>query len=202
MGLNAALSAAGTALDVYAAGIQVSGNNIANANDPNYIRETLQLAPSYPVQIQGLILGSGITAIGVKQQIDLHLEQRVYAANGDASGSSATNSIYQQLESSLQTLSSSDLSSQLTGLTNAFNNVVNQPGSTSNNQLAIQQGAQFAQAITSLRSQIDTLRTSINQNVQSDVTEANNLIDDIAKLNPKITALESAGLLQSNAGAL
>jgi len=61
---------------------------------------------------------------------------------------------------------------------------------------------QFAQSITTLRSQIDALRTSINQNVQSDVTEANNLIDDIAKLNPKITALESAGLLQSDAGTL
>jgi flagellar hook-associated protein 1 FlgK len=202
MGLNAALSAAGTALDIYAAGIQVSGNNIANANDPNFIRETLQLAPSYPVHQQGLILGSGVTATGVKQQVDQYLQQRIYAANSDASGSSTTNSVYQQLESSLQTLSSSDLSSQLNGLTNAFNNVVNQPGSTSNNQLAIQQGVQFAQSITGLRSQIDTLRTSINQNIQGTVTEANSLIDDIARLNPRITALESAGLLHSDAGTL
>src|SRR5580704_3766783 len=125
MGLNAALSAAGTALDVFSAGIQVSGNNIANANDPNYIRETLQLAPAFSVQQHGLILGGGVTATGVKQQIDLYLEQRIYAANGDASGSTATNSIYQQLESSLQTLSSSDLSTQFGDLTSAFNNVVN-----------------------------------------------------------------------------
>jgi flagellar hook-associated protein 1 FlgK len=202
MGLNAALSAAGTALDVYSAGIQVSGNNIANANDPNFIRETLQLAPSYPVQQRGLILGSGVTATGVKQQVDQYLQQRIYAANSDASGSSTTNSVFQQLESSLQTLSSSDLSSQLNGLTSAFNNVVNQPGSTANNQLAIQQGVQFAQSITNLRSQIDTLRTSINQNIQGTVTEANSLIDDIARLNPRITALESAGLLHSDAGTL
>src|SRR4029077_2920107 len=113
MGLNAALSAAGTALDVYSAGIQVSGNNTANANDPNYIRETLKLDPSYPVQQGGLILGSGVTATGVKQQIDLFLQQRIYAANGDASGATTTNSLYQQLESSLQTLSGSDLSAQL-----------------------------------------------------------------------------------------
>ncbi len=73
---------------------------------------------------------------------------------------------------------------------------------TSNNQLAIQQGVQFAQSVTDLRSQIDTMRTSINQNVDADVAEANNLIDDIAKLNPQITSLESAGLLQSDAGSL
>jgi len=202
MGLTAALSAAGTALDVYSAGIQVAGNNIANANDPNYIREVLQLNPSFPVQQNGLIIGSGVTATGVKQQVDQFLQQRIYAANGDASGSATTNSIYQQLESSLQTLNSGDLSKQLGSLTSAFNSVLNQPELSANRQLAIQQGQQFAQAVTTLRSQISSLRTSINGKVDSLVSEANNLIDDIAKLNPKITSLESAGLLQSDAGTL
>lgn len=202
MGLTAALSAAGTALDVFSAGIQVSGNNVANANDPNYIREVLQLNPATPVQQGSLIFGSGVTATGIKQQVDRYLLQRIYAANGDTSGANVTNSIYQQLETTLQTLTNSDLSSQLTGLAGAFNNVVNQPELTSNRQLAVQQGVQFAQAVTNLRSQIGTLRTSVNQNVDGLVQEANGLIDQIATLNKRITGLESAGLLQSDAGPL
>src|SRR5262249_42673329 len=95
-GLNAALSIAGTALDLFTAGIQVAGNNIANANDPNYVRESLLLDPSFPVQQNGLILGSGVTATGVKQQIDQFLQQRIYTANGDASGTGSTNALYQQ----------------------------------------------------------------------------------------------------------
>ena len=202
MGLTAALSAAGSALDVFSAGIQVSGNNIANANDPNYIREVLQLNPATPVQQGALIFGSGVTATGVKQQVDKCLMQRIYVANGDSSGANVTNAIYQQLETSLQTLTGSDLSSQLAGLAGAFNNVVNQPELASNRQLAVQQGAQFAQAVTNLRSQIGTLRTSVNQNVDGLVQEANGLIDQIATLNNRITKLESAGLLQSDAGTL
>lgn len=202
MGLTAALSAAGTALDVFAAGIQVSGNNIANANDPNYIRQVLHLDPATPVQQGSLIFGSGVTATGVKQEIDKALQQRIYAANGESSGANVTNSIYQQLETSLQTLTSSDLSSQMTSLANAFNNLVNQPELTSNRQLAVQQGAQFAQAVANLRSQIDTLRQGVNANVDGLVNEANGLIDQIASLNPQITRIESAGLLQSDAGAL
>lgn len=201
-GLNAALSIAGGALDVFSSGIQVAGNNVANANDPNYIRESLLLAPSYPMQQGGLILGTGVTATGVKQQIDQFLQQRIYAANGDASGASATNSLYQELEPSLQTLSGADLSSQLTDLTNAFNNLLNQPEPTSSRQLAVQQGEQLAQAVTDLRSRIDTLRTAANTQVSSLVNEATSLIDDIASLNPKITALESSGLSSSDAGAL
>jgi flagellar hook-associated protein 1 FlgK len=202
MGLTAALSAAGSALEVFSAGIQVSGNNIANANDPNYIREVLQLTPSTPVQQGSLIFGTGVTATGVKQQIDQYLQQQIYSANGASSGSNATNTIYQQLESSLQTLSSSDLSSQLTGLTNAFNNLVDQPELTSNRQLAVQQGVQFAQGVQNLTSQINTLRSSVNQNVDGLVQQANSLIDQIATLNPQITSLESAGLLHSDAGTL
>jgi flagellar hook-associated protein 1 FlgK len=201
-GLNAALSIAGGALDVFSSGIQVAGNNIANANDPNYVRESLLLAPSYPIQQGGLILGTGVTATGVKQQIDQFLQQRIYVANGDASGASATNSLYQQLESSLQTLSGADLSSQLSGLTNAFNNLLNQPEVTANRQLVVQQGQQFAQAVTDLRARINTLRSAANAQVSSLVNEANSLIDDIASLNPKITALESSGLSNSDAGAL
>ena len=202
MGLTAALSAAGSALDVFSAGIQVSGNNIANANDPNYIREVLQLSPSAPVQQGSLIFGTGVTATGVKQQVDQYLLQQIYSANGASSGSSATSSIYQQLESTLQTLSSSDLSSQLTGLTNAFNTLVDQPELTSNRQLVVQQGVQFAQGVTNLNSQINTLRSSVNQNVDGLVQQANSLIDQIAALNPQITSLESAGLLNSDAGTL
>jgi len=201
-GLSAALASAGTALDVFTAGIQVSGNNVANANDPNYIRENLQLDPSFPVQQGSLIIGSGVTATGVRQQVDQFLQQRIYAASGDASGANATNSLYQQLETSLQTLSSADLSTQLGDLTNAFNTVLNQPELTANRQLAVQQGVQFAQSVTSLRSQISTLRTAANSQVDSLVTEANGLIDQIAALNPQITSLESAGLLQSDAGTL
>ncbi|HLJ11719.1 MAG TPA: flagellar hook-associated protein FlgK [Planctomycetaceae bacterium] len=202
MGLNAALSTAGSALDIFSSGIQVAGNNIANANDPNYVRESLLLDPSFPVQQGGLIIGSGVTATGVKQQIDQFLQTRIYAANGDASGSSARNSTYQQLETSLQTLSGADLSSQLSQLTGQFNNLVNQPELGASRQLAVQQGVQFAQSVTDLRSRIDTLRTTANSQVDSLVTEANSLIDDIAALNPRITALESAGLLKSDAGGL
>jgi flagellar hook-associated protein 1 FlgK len=202
MGLNAALSIAGTALDVFSTGIQVAGNNIANSNTPNYIRESLILEASFPVQQGSLILGSGVTAAGIKQQVDQFLQQRIYTANGDASGASATNDLYKQLETALQTLGTGDLSTQFGDLTSAFNNLLNQPELTANRQLAVQQGVQFSQAVSNLRSRIDTLRTSANTQVSSLVTEANSLIDDIASLNPKITSLESSGLLRSDAGAL
>src|SRR5262249_28032665 len=87
-------------------------------------------------------------------------------------------------------------------LTNDLNSRLNQPEVTSSRQLEIQQGQQFAQAVSDIRVRINQLRTTANSQISSLVNEANSLIDDIASLNPRITALESSGLLHSDAGAL
>jgi flagellar hook-associated protein 1 FlgK len=43
MGLNATLAMASRSLQVFATGIEVAGQNIANAGTPGYIREELVL---------------------------------------------------------------------------------------------------------------------------------------------------------------
>ena len=49
MGLSGALGIASNALDVFSTGIQVAGQNVANANTPGYIQEQLNVTtgPSY-----------------------------------------------------------------------------------------------------------------------------------------------------------
>ena len=47
MGLNAALATAGHSLEIFSAGIQVSGQNISNSNTPGYIREKLDIQTGF-----------------------------------------------------------------------------------------------------------------------------------------------------------
>jgi flagellar hook-associated protein 1 len=202
MGLTSALNIAGRSLEIFSAGIQVAGNNISNSNSPDYIREQLELRSSFPVQEGSLILGSGAYAVGVRQQIDKYLEKRIYVASADFYGADARNGIYKQLESALQELGDTDLSTQLNDLMAKFNDLVNQPELTSNRELVVRQARQFAQFTTDLRTRIDRLRTDFGVRIDDLVTEANRLIDQISDLNPKITALEASGLLKSDAGGM
>ena len=202
MGLNGALSVAARSLEIFTAGLQVAGNNIANAHTPGAIRDKLILSPAAPTQRGALIIGNGVIVQGVRQQIDRFLEKRIYVANADFQGAQARSLTYKQLEGALQELTEGDISSAITSLVGRFNDLVNQPENIGNRQIAIQQGVQFAQSIRTLRDRIDTLRTSSNVKVTDLVNEANRLIDEISALNPRITALESAGLLQSDAGSL
>ncbi len=79
MGLGAALNIAGNALNVFSTGVQVTGQNLANATTPGYIVEdlNLQTAPSYGVS--PLVLGSGVRAAGVTQQVNQYLQQQILA---------------------------------------------------------------------------------------------------------------------------
>ncbi|MGE3314793.1 MAG: flagellar hook-associated protein FlgK [Planctomycetaceae bacterium] len=202
MSLNAALGIASRSLEIFTAGIQVAGQNIANANTPGYIREKLILDPAQPYQRGGQIYGTGVYATGIVQQIDLFLETRIHTANADLSASEARETIYLQLEEQIRELGEEDLSTSLNNFLATINDLVNQPESTSTRQLAIQQGTQLANDISSLRLRIDELRKSQTVKVDQLVDEANSLIRQIDDLNPKISKMESSGLGGSDAGAL
>ncbi len=127
MALNAALATASRALELFSTGVQVSANNIANANSPGFIREELQIDAANPFQRGALIVGSGAQATSVKQIIDQYLEKRIHTAGSNASASQARQEIYSQLEAQLRELGDTDLSTRLSEFTAAINEVVNQP---------------------------------------------------------------------------
>lgn len=202
MGLNATLSMAKQSLEIFGTGIQVAGQNISNAGTPGYIREELVLNAADPYRQGALVVGTGVEISGIQQQIDLFLETRIHAANTEYSSIEERNLIYKQLEAELRELTEGDLSSGLNEFLSTINNVVNQPNSIPDREFVINEAEKFAAEISSLRLRVNDLREVQSVNVENLVKEANELIDTIIDLNPKISKLEASGLLQSDAGGL
>ncbi|MFT5322513.1 MAG: flagellar hook-associated protein 1 FlgK [Planctomycetaceae bacterium] len=202
MSLTAALATASRALEVFSTAVQVSSGNIANANTPGYIREELTLSSENPYQRGGLIVGAGVKATAVRQAIDQFLETRIHSTNAEAQAAGARESIYTQLEGQLRELGDQDLSSRFSSFLSAINEVVNQPEQTPLRNSIISEGELLVSDITNLRNRVDQLRADQTVKIDNLVDEANNLIDEVADLNLKITKLESNGLLTSEAGGL
>jgi flagellar hook-associated protein 1 FlgK len=202
MGLGAALGIAGNALNVFSTGVQVTGNNLANASTPGYIVENLQLTPGPSYGVSPLILGTGVEAVGVKQQVNQFLQQQLLGATSDYNSSNELNSVYTNLQQQLQALGDNNLSTQFSSFASALSNLANQPSSAALNAQAVSAGTALANSISSLRGSIDNQRSLANTQVQQLVTQANTLIQNIVQLNPQITKLESSQLLQSQAGSL
>jgi flagellar hook-associated protein 1 FlgK len=202
MSLNAALATASRALEVFSTAVQVSSSNIANANTPGYIREELSLAAEAPYKRGGLIVGTGVKATAVRQAIDQFLETRIHNTNSEAQAAGARESIYSQLEGQLRELGDQDLSSRFSSFLASINEVANQPEQGPLRNGIISEGELLVSDITSLRNRVDQLRIDQTVRIENLIDEANNLIDEVADLNLKITKQESNGLLASEAGGL
>jgi len=202
MSLNGALSIAQRSLDLFSLGIQVAGNNIANASTPGYVRDALHVGPVPPYSSSGVLIGNGTIATGVRQVIDRFLETRIHAANTDYQGSNARAQAYTEIQNALRELGDDDLSTGLNTFLESVQNAANQPNDPALRTIVIQQGQRFADQVSGLRIDVERARAGYSEQIRSLVDEANALINTITDLNPRIGQLEAYGASNSQAGGL
>ncbi len=109
MSIFSTIQQSANALNVAQLGLQVVGNNIANANTPGYIRQELVQAPAAGMRVGGVVLGYGVRAAGVVQQLDQYVVERMRQTQSNLSASEAVTGAYSQLESIFGELTDNDL---------------------------------------------------------------------------------------------
>jgi len=202
MSLLTSLQMAKNSLLVAQLGLQVTGNNIANVHTPGYLRQELVQTPA-PSQRRGhLILGLGVQAEKIKQQVDKFLEERLRGANSDLSSSETQEKVYLQLESLVGELSNSDISTALTSFFNSVSEVLNQPESRSIRNLVALQGDVLTKSVNRLQDRLRTLQGDLNDRVVSIADEINGILKGVARLNVQIVSAEAGGSKKSDAVGL
>ena len=202
MSLFGTLQIANTALFATQVGLQVTGNNIANANTPGYIRQQAVFSPG-PTQLLGdLPLGLGVKVEGIVQQADRFLSERLRGAISDLSGSEAQEGTYLQLEALIGELSDTDLSTSLSNFFNSINDVLNQPEDVSVRNLTVLEGEALTTDIRRLDDRIRDVRANVNKEIISSADDINRLVEEVAELNVSIVRVEGGSTSSSDAVGL
>ena len=178
MSLFGSIQMGGNTLQAMQVGLQVVGNNIANANTPGYVRQEAVYIPA-GVQRQGnLILGLGVQVEGIVQKIDKFVQARLIGARGDRANAEVQEQVYRDMETLLNELSSEvDLSSSLTGFFNSVDEVLKNPGNVSTRNLAVGKGAALTEDIKNLHSRVSDVRQQLDQRVTAIADEINSLAE-------------------------
>ncbi|MCC6511681.1 MAG: flagellar hook-associated protein FlgK, partial [Pirellulaceae bacterium] len=137
MSLFASIQQSANALSVAQLGLNVTGNNIANANTPGYIRQELLQSTAAGYRFGDVILGYGVRAVGVVQKIDNFLMERLRETGSGLASSEALGEVYDQIEAAFGELGDNDLSTQLSNFSNSIQDMLNQPGNDSLRRLVI-----------------------------------------------------------------
>ncbi len=202
MSLFGTIQISSNALNAASLGLQVTGNNIANANTPGYIRERLVQVPATSARKGDLLLGLGVQVTGVQQVIDRFLESRVRGAASDLARSEAQADVYSQLESAINELGDKDLSTSLTDFFGSLQNVLNQPESTAVRNVAVQKAQALSEAIRRLDGQVKSIHEAVDGQIANMAADINELLTDVAELNVQIVQMEGGGTSKSDATGL
>jgi flagellar hook-associated protein 1 FlgK len=203
MSLFGAIQMGGNTLRAMQIGLQVVGNNIANANTPGYIRQEAVYTPAPVQKIGRLILGLGVEVDSIVQKLDRFVQERLVGARGDRAAAETQEQAYRDLEVLLNELSAEvDLSSGLTGFFNAIHEVEQDPGNVATRNLAVGEGIDLATMIGSLHSRVIGVQNQLNERVTAIADEINDLSETIRLLNIQIASTEGGDGSNSEAGGL
>lgn len=205
LGLYGLINLGARSLQAGRTGTEVTGHNIANANNPGYARQRLSVATSTPLPTAVGDQGNGVDVVSIDQVRDQFLDRQIQV-EGSISGSlTAQQSALQQAEAalgqSLDTSASSGANSTsdatgtqhglgegINALFNEFQNVANEPSSLTERGILMMKAADLAQRFNQTDARLSAVRDGLNGKLSDDVAQANQLISEIAKLNHQITA--------------
>lgn len=202
MSLIGTIQQSAGALQAAQIGLQVVGNNIANANTSGYIRQQLEQASASAVRDGGLIKGLGVRTTGIVQNIDKALAERMYGAKSALDGAEALQRAYSQLEEITTDLDNSGLSQQLSLFNNSLHELSAQPSDRALREFVVLQGETLASNIRRTRDSVLDRRELWDGELANMTSKINHLASRIADLNIQIAGIEGGGLIQSDATGL
>ncbi|MCC7349999.1 MAG: flagellar hook-associated protein FlgK [Phycisphaerales bacterium] len=200
MSLIGALNIGKSALAAQQAALQVTGNNISNAGNADFTRQTAQVLPRKDTQLRpGVFVGNGINLESVQRQIDEALQGRLRGSISDSESADATQQWLGRVEAVFNELGDEDLSTQLSQFFNSWSNLANKPQDVGLRQVVIQNGQSVATWINNLRGDLGNLQVDVDNRLKALTANADQLAGQLADLNGQIVTAEGGSGGQANA---
>jgi flagellar hook-associated protein 1 FlgK len=196
--LSSALNTAVQTLGADTGALQVTNNNIANANTPGYTRQVAVFQEAPPTEEDNISVGNGVVLEGfqsVRDQLVTSQIQQETQAQGSANAQLAS---LQQLQPTFTT-STQDIGTQMSALFASVSSLSTDPTSSASRQGVLAAGQNLAQAFNQTSTALTTQQAGLNTQVTQDVSQINQITKQIAALNPQIAELTATG---QNGGTL
>jgi flagellar hook-associated protein 1 FlgK len=192
--LGASFQIGRSALSAYQAALAITGQNIANAANPDYTRLSGRLSSlEGGLALGNIRSGGGVSLSALQRHIDEALEARLRLALSARSGAQARWQALSQIETLYNELTDRDLSSSLRSFFNSFLDVQNSPADSAvRNQVIVEADALIGMLRRQRRGLLAQV-AELNGAVAQTAARASALAQELASLNEQIAAQEARG---------
>jgi flagellar hook-associated protein 1 FlgK len=202
MSLLSTLNSATQALNAATGAIQITNNNIANADTAGYTREIAIFKEADDTQYGGYSLGNGVDFEGYQSVRNELLQGQVLSETSAQSGANASLTTLQTLETTFDSSSStSNIGNEISALFSSLSEMSTDPTSSTLRNSVMNSAQSLVTAFHSAASTLSSEQSGLDSEVSDEVSQINSLSQQIAALNPKIVAKESSSG-SSDAGTL
>ncbi|MEV6923102.1 flagellar hook-associated protein FlgK [Dactylosporangium sp. NPDC051485] len=196
--LNSALSA----LYAQRRALDLTGQNIANANTVGYSRQRVELSPAEAISTPARWSTSRGVGDGVRVTDTTRLHNEFTAArtrteHGTNEYLQAQSTVFATVEQTLGEPSDTGLQAQLSDYWNAWSDVANRPGDVSARTQLLSRGSTVAATLQTNRQNLDAFFGATREQLDADVNVVNQTASGVADLNARI-ALAKAGGMPTN----
>jgi flagellar hook-associated protein 1 len=185
MGLSSALATAMSGLTANQAALSITSSNIANAQTAGYVTESANQS--------ALASGgydTGVQTTGVNRALDTFVQNQLWTETGGSGYADQTSNILGQLQSVYGTPGGTGtLETAFDNFTTAIQALSTSSGGQTTQVTALAAAQALAQQLNSTTQGIQALRTNVEQDIGSSVTEANTDMNQIASLNTQLQGL-------------
>jgi flagellar hook-associated protein 1 FlgK len=195
--LSSILNIAVSGLQVAQAGLDVVSNNVSNVNTAGYVTEVLNQSS---VSTDGA--SSGVQVDGISRATNAYLEAANYTAQSTAGQASITASLLTQAQNLLGdptptttadgSTTTNSFFSTLDNVFSSLSTVATSP-SSSTELAATSQVSSFLSSAQTIQSGLSALSGQADQQIQSSVATANQLLAQISSLNTNISQAKVTG---------
>ena len=197
--ISSALSMMAQTLDADQAALNIVANNVSNANTPGYTEESPTWRQNQPINVNGVIIGTGAAQTGPKSQRDHVLEQRLNQQQQLASASGSRLAALNSVEALFTPASGStsslagDIGSDITGFFNSFSSLEANPTNTSLREQVLSSASTLAGDVSNAAASLNAQRASLDQKTAAVVSQVNALFANLAQLNVEIQSASPSG---------
>jgi flagellar hook-associated protein 1 FlgK len=189
MSLNITLYNAVTGLQTNQAALQVTSNNITNANTVGYTRKIVNQS-----HIVIGAQGAGVELDSVTRYVDEYLNKQIRASGSTLGALGVSESYFQRVQDMFGTLeSNSSIGASITNLANEFEALAANPESSSQMQTVVANAVATARELNGMSKYIQQLRFDADKEIATAVDVINTQLEQIDGLNEQIARSQVMG---------
>jgi flagellar hook-associated protein 1 FlgK len=183
MSLSATLTTATSGLLAAQTGLRATSDNISNVNTPNYVRKVVNQAP---LVVNGT--GMGVAVTSITRVTDQYLQLASLTAASDSSRWDVTSQYLDNAQSLFGDPSgTSYFFNQLNDIYSSFSAAANDPSSSLTRTKSLTDVQDFLDDAQRINTQITTLGQTMDTRAKEDVSQINDLLSQINKINVDVT---------------